>query len=232
MTDFHSHILPGIDDGASNVSESLKMLAMMQEQGVRRVVATPHFYANHDHPQRFLERRQAAENALRKALPNKKPPQIYVGAEVRYFDGMSDCGLLEKLTIGQSKYLLVEMPNSVWSERHFRELLGIYQKTGITPVIAHMDRYISPFQTHGIPDALAQLPVLVQVNATFFTNFATRRMALRLLRNDQIHLIGSDCHNLTDRKPNLSEATQIIQKKLGDDALKRIAQYEKTVLGF
>lgn len=231
MTDFHSHILPGIDDGASNVKESLKMLTMMQEQGVQRVVATPHFYANHDHPRRFLERRQNAENALRKALRNVKAPRMYMGAEVHYFDGMSDCELLEELAIHGSKYLLVEMPNSVWTERHYRELVGIYQKNGITPVIAHIDRYISPFQTHGIPEDLAELPVLVQANSSFFTRCRTRKLALRLLRKGQIHLLGSDCHNLTDRKPNLSEATQIIQNNLGIDALKRIAQYEDKVLG-
>ena len=207
------------------------MLAMMQDQGVQRVVATPHFYANHDHPSRFLERRQEAEAALRKVLLKAKAPQLYVGAEVRYFDGMSDCELLEKLTIGRTKYILVEMPHSVWTERHYRELAGIYQKCGITPVIAHIDRYISPFQTHGIPDSLAELPVLVQANACFFTRRTTRKMALRMLRSGQIHLLGSDCHNLTDRKPNMSEATQIIRKHLGDSALKRIAQYEDKVLG-
>lgn len=231
MTDFHSHILPGIDDGASNVKESLKMLTMMQKQGVQRVVATPHFYANHDYPRRFLERRQNAENALRKALRNVKAPRMYMGAEVHYFDGMSDCEMLEELAIHGSKYLLVEMPNSVWTERHYRELVGIYQKNGITPVIAHIDRYISPFQTHDIPEDLAELPVLVQANASFFTRCRTRKLALRLLRKGQIHLLGSDCHNLTDRKPNLSEATQIIQNNLGIDALKRIAQYEDKVLG-
>ncbi len=231
MTDFHSHVLPGIDDGAANLKESLQMLAMMQAQGVRRVVATPHFYANHDHPKDFLERRRHAEDALRKALRNQQAPKISVGAEVRYFDGMSDCELLNQLTIGQTKYILVEMPHTVWTERHYRELVGIYQKCGLTPVIAHIDRYISPLQTRGIPEALEQLPVLVQANASFFTQGFTRRMALRLLRKGRIHLLGSDCHNLTDRKPNLSEATQIIRKHLGDGALKRIAQYEDQVLG-
>lgn len=231
MTDFHTHILPGIDDGAPNLQVSLKMLGMMEAQGIRQVVATPHFYANHDHPRRFLERRQEAENALRKALRNVDAPRLHIGAEVHYFDGMSDCELLEALTIDQSKYLLVEMPHATWTDRHYRELVGMYQKCGITPVIAHVDRYISPLQTHGIPETLAELPVLVQANASFFTRRGTRKLALRLLRKGQIHLLGSDCHNLTDRKPNLSEAMQIIQKHLGDGALKRIAQYEMEVLG-
>lgn len=231
MTDFHSHILPGIDDGSANVKESLQMLTFMYEQGVRHVVATPHFYANHDHPERFLERRRESEKALRKAIPHTKVPKLHIGAEVHYFDGMSDCDSLEKLTIDGSNYLLVEMPHTSWSERHYRELLGIYQKCGITPVIAHIDRYISPFHTYGIPDLLAELPVMVQANASFFAGGLNRKLALRLLRRGQIHLLGSDCHNMTDRKPNLHEATQTIQKRLGKHALERIAQYENEVLG-
>lgn len=231
MTDFHTHILPGIDDGAPNPKISLKMLAMMRQQGIRQVVATPHFYANHDHPERFLKRRQASEEALRSALGNGDAPRLHIGAEVYYFDGMSDCEQLRELTIGRSGYLLVEMPHAVWTERHYRELAGLHQKLGLIPVIAHIDRYISPLQTRGIPEALAELPVLVQANASFFTRRSTRKLALRLLRKDRIHLLGSDCHNLTDRKPNLSEATQIIRKHLGEDALQRIAQYENEVLG-
>lgn len=231
MVDFHSHVLPGVDDGSTGVEMSMKMLRSMQAQGINAVVATPHFYANHDTPQRFLERREKAEAQLRMAMGKEKLPQLYIGAEVRYFDGMSDCDHLVALTIQGTGYLLVEMPHGAWSDRHFRELVGIYQKQGITPVIAHIDRYISPLQSRGIPDILEELPVLVQANASFFTRPFTKRMALRMLRKDQIHLLGSDCHNLSDRKPDLDEAQQVIQQKLGSAALKHISYYENLVLG-
>lgn len=230
MIDFHSHILPGVDDGSTDLEMSLKMLQMMKQQGLDGVVATPHFYANHDNPQKFLERRQKAEAALRKAMKGRGMPRVTVGAEVRYFDGISDCEPVDSMTIGGSKYLLVEMPHTQWSDRHYRELLGLQQKRGITPIIAHLDRYITPWQYRDILDALGELPVLVQVNGEFFTRRLTRSMALKMLRQDRIHLIGSDCHNLSDRKPNMDAAIQIIRKRLGESALKWIAQHESQIL--
>ena len=56
MIDFHSHILPAMDDGSKNIEESLQMLRMLQEQGVERVIATPHFYADENPPDVFLRR--------------------------------------------------------------------------------------------------------------------------------------------------------------------------------
>jgi protein-tyrosine phosphatase len=88
--DFHSHILPGGDDGSRSVNESLKMLSLDADQGIRRVIATPHFYANHDTPERFLKRREAAWSHLREAVEGFSGlPEIVLGAEVYYFPGMS-----------------------------------------------------------------------------------------------------------------------------------------------
>ena len=58
LTDFHSHILPGVDDGSTSVEESIAMLRMLSRQGVSHVVATPHFYPNYDDPEQFLRRRK------------------------------------------------------------------------------------------------------------------------------------------------------------------------------
>lgn len=232
VADFHSHILPGIDDGSASVEESVKMLQMEAKQGIRYVIATPHFYANYDAPDRFLRRRAAAEQQLRETM-GKYPdlPDIIVGAEVYYFPGICESELLSELTIGGKGCILIEMPHSPWSKAMFRDLEGIYVKQGLTPVIAHIDRYIGPFRTMGIPERLADLPVLVQANADFFLDRSTTRMAMRMLRQDQIQLLGSDCHNLKDRKPNLGAALEKIQKKLGDDVLEYIASYQKDVCG-
>lgn len=230
MVDFHSHILPEIDDGSRSVAESLQMLRIMQEQEIHQVVATPHFYANHDNPERFLKRRAKALQKLKEAIGTEHLPAIFAGAEVHYFDGISDCEVLDALSIAGTSCVLVEMPMRAWSDRMYNELRGIYQKRGLTPIIAHVDRYISPFQTNGIPEQLMELPVLVQANAEFFTGLFTRSMALRMLRSGRIHLLGSDCHNLTDRKPNLGNAVQVIRKRLGVAALEEMARREKSIL--
>ena len=73
---------------------------------------------------------------------------------------------------------------------------------------------------------MAQMPVLVQANASFFLHPLTASLALRMLRNDQIQLLGSDCHNLKDRKPNIAAAKAVIEKRLGKEVLQRMEEYE------
>jgi len=112
----------------------------------------------------------------------------------------------------------------------YRELEGIYIKQGLTPIIAHVDRYIAPFRTYGIPERLEDLPVLVQANASFFLNRATAGMAIRMLKKGQIHLLGSDCHNLKHRPPRLGEACEVIEKRLGRQMLERLELNGRQVL--
>lgn len=231
IIDFHSHILPEIDDGSGNLEESLELLRLSASQGIRQIVATPHFYPRYDSPEKFLRRRAEAEKVLRQAAAAALGlPDVIVGAEVYYFSGISDSELVNALTIGGKRCILIEMPPAPWKESHYRELEGIYAKHCIIPIIAHVDRYIRPLRTHGIPKRLEKLPVLVQANADFFIQKSTRSMALRMLKKDQIHLLGSDCHNLRSRRPNLQEAMEIINGKLGQDALARIRYYQQRLL--
>lgn len=231
LTDFHSHILPSVDDGSSSVKESLAMLRMEAEQGIGTVIATPHFYARHDDPERFLARRERAMQRLCAATDQEDTlPEVFLGAEVHYFPGMSDSEVLSRLTIAGKRCILIEMPPSPWSGQMYRELEWVYTKQGLIPVIAHVDRYISPFRTHGIPQRLEELPVLVQANASFFLRRSTASFALWLLRQGRIHLLGSDCHNLNDRAPNLGTAERMIFKKTGKTLLEQIRRNEQFAL--
>lgn len=233
LTDFHSHILPGVDDGSKSVEQSLEMLRMEAAQGIRRVIATPHFYPRHDSPERFLRRRAEALNRLQEAMEIEEGlPQIELAAEIYFFSGISDSEVLSRLTIGQKRCILLEMPHSPWTDSMYRELEGICVKQGLTPVIAHVDRYIRPFKSYGIPERLMELPVLVQANAEFFLGRSTRRMALRMLKKGQIHVLGSDCHNLKDRKPNLGDAVSVIQERLGPESLDWIRTHEQEILSY
>lgn len=230
--DFHTHVLPGIDDGSASLEESIELLRMEREQGIDHVVATPHFYAQHDSPERFLERRERAKEKLLEEM-EKHPdmPKLSIGAEVYFFRGISDSELLPKLTIDNKRFILIEMPMSEWTDSMYSEIEAIYTQRGITPIMAHMDRYIAPFHTHKIPEKLAELPVLVQANASFFLKGGlTSRLAFRLLKEDKIQLIGSDCHNLTTRAPRIGDAFDAIRKKLGEETAFRICECGESVL--
>lgn len=231
VVDFHSHILPGIDDGSTSLKESIAMLRTEAEQGIRHVVATPHFYAQHDTPEKFLARRKQAEACLREEMArHKELPQLSIGAEVRFFSGISESDILTELTINQKRCILIEMPSPPWTSAMYRELEDIQVKQGLVPIIAHVDRYIRPFRTFQIPERLEDLPVFVQANASFFLKTSTVRMAVRLLREDKIQLLGSDCHNLISRVPNLGPAVQQIEMRLGSGILERIQFYQNEAL--
>lgn len=230
IIDFHSHILPGVDDGSASVEESLKMLRLAAAQGIRVMAATPHFYPAQDTPERFLDRRSRAEQALRAAMAEEPGlPGLIMGAEVAYFSGISESEALPLLTIEEGGALLLELPPAPWTEDIWRELASIRDKRGIVPIIAHVDRYIAPLWTRGIPRRLAELPVLVQANAEFFLKNATAGLALRLLKQDKIQLLGSDCHNMSTRKPQLGAALERIRRKLGREVLERVQAYQKMV---
>lgn len=231
MTDFHSHILPCVDDGSDSIQMSLDMLRRQAEQGIDRVVATPHFYARHDNPARFLARRAESASRLREAMCTESGlPELALGAEVHYFSGISHCDVLHELTIGRKRCILIEMPPPPWTESMYRELEGIHTHQNLLPVIAHVDRYIRPLRTHRIPQRLAELPVLVQANGEFFLERRTQKMAMELLREGRIHVLGSDCHNLTDRAPNLAAAVHEIRRCCGEESLGRIREYEQMIL--
>lgn len=229
--DFHSHILPGIDDGSRSVEESIALLRLEAEQGIRRVAATPHFYPRYESPEEFLKKRDVSEAALRREMEKQDGlPRLEVGAEVYFFHGMSESEFLPMLTIRDKGCILIEMPPPPWTPAMYRELEKIRGKQDIIPILAHIDRYISPLRTHGIPERLAELPVLVQANAEFFLSWKTAGMALRMLKADQIQLLGSDCHNLTSRRPNLDQALRRIRQKLGPEILDRLHSVEAMLL--
>ena len=221
MIDMHSHILPQMDDGSKSVEMSVQMLSRLKDQGVDTVVATPHFLAEKDTPEEFLCRRQASLDLLnwnKAALP-----LILPGAEVTYFDGMSHSDQLEKLCLGSSRLLLVEMPHGQWTQRMVREVCDIPVQLGLQPVLAHVDRYRESFS--GYQKLLTEQGILFQFNADVFENFWSRRWALKLLRRGELHFIGSDCHNLDKRPPKMDLAAQTITKHLSAEVLEDITDF-------
>ena len=218
MTDFHTHVLPGIDDGSHSVEESLQMLRAMPE--VSRVIATPHFYAQENTPERFLRRRAAAWERLRERLDGTEPG-IRLGAEVCYFEGICRSDELSALCIEGTNILLLEMPFESWSGRALNDLLELGHRADIQIVLAHAERYDIFFHERDRRH-IADSPILVQCNAEFFLRMRTRHKALRLLKDGYIHLLGSDCHGIEYRVPNLGKAAQVIRKHLGEGALRNI----------
>ena len=228
MIDWHSHILPAMDDGSKDVSESLAMLDVMRSQGVKTVIATPHFHANEETVDEFLSRRQRSYDALCADMKDCGV-ELLCGAEVKYYPGISRMEDLKKLCIGPTKLLLLEMPMTKWTDFTLQELIELANTSGLKIVMAHIERYLRMQDKQTIKQ-LCESGIKMQVNASFFSRIASRKRALNLLQMGFIHFIGSDCHNMTMRPPNIDSAYNVIRKKMGEDFVSQMIGYGNTML--
>ncbi len=217
MIDLHSHILPGIDDGSKDPDESLAMLKQLKEQGIDTVAATPHFDADRETVERFLERRNKAMSILVSNM-TEDLPMILCGAEVGFYPGIDRMQDLSRLCIEGGNLLLLEMPMSSWNEHVVRTLEALVNKGDFAVVLAHMERYMG-FQSKSTLKRVYQSGVLIQCNAEFFLDLKTRRKAMSMLKAGEIDFIGSDCHNIDSRAPKIGAAYDAIKKKLGEEFL-------------
>lgn len=232
MIDFHSHILPEIDDGAQSVDESIAMLKMLKEQGVNTVALTSHYIATDESPEEFLNKRQEAFETLKAEIAQRKEqlPDLMLGAEVYYYPGILKMDNLSELTLSDTNVLLLEMPMAPWSEFNIRELIEFANFSDIQIVMAHIERYIK-FQKKGTVERLLESGILMQSNASFFFSRKTKRKALKMFDKGQIHFIGSDCHNLEYRPPRISDAIDVIKDKFSTDAVDQFFKEQKEILG-
>ena len=230
MIDFHAHILPGMDDGSESVKDSLRMLRYSASQGITSIVATPHFYAEHESPHSFLKRRGEAWKLLQEGCRGEAGlPGIFPGAEVRMFSGMAASEEIEKLAIAGTRYILIETPFERWTENVFRTLSSVRAK-GLHPIIVHIERYVSFQKGTDNIERLLSGDVLIQANAEAFLKRFGSRWAMRMLSQGRVHLLGSDCHNMTSRPPNLGEGAEVIRRKLGEDVIRDISRRAERIL--
>ncbi len=205
MIDYHCHILPEIDDGSKSVEMSLEMIRIMKSQGVQKIVATPHFYAHREKDiAHFLAKRQAAYQKLVEADPSNG--EILLGAEVAIEHGVSQLPGIEKLRMADSGYILLELPYGPFSPWLLEEIHDIEIESGLTPIIAHINRYLD-YYTSSELDLVLQMDVVFQFNIETFEERKTRRLLKTMIKGGYPYIFGSDAHNLTSRRPNWSLLT-------------------------
>ena len=219
MIDFHSHILPGIDDGSHNPEESRRMLEALTGQGVELVALTSHYYASRRTPEEFLERRAAAFERLRPVL-TPEMPDLRLGAEVLYFRGITRMEALPRLRLEGTRVLLLEMPFATWSDGEIREVIDLCHDPEFVVLMAHIERYLK-FQKPQVWDRLLSEGAMMQCNATFLLPLLQQRKAVNMIREGRIHVMGTDCHNMDARPPRMEEALAVLRKRLGQRETER-----------
>ena len=223
LVDLHSHILPGIDDGSPDVGTSAAMLRREAEQGVDVVCATSHYYAKYSSIPAFCERRAEALERLASVL-TAELPRVLPAAEVAYFPHMEEQDLTP-LCIQGTRTLMLEMPFSDWTGLQLETVEALVLDCRYDVVLVHPERFCFSKSNRHKLEKLAKLPIGLQINAGSLLRWGTRRLALDLLQLAHWPLLGSDCHNLTSRPPNLKEGRKVVMQKLGEAFLKKIDRY-------
>lgn len=225
MIDLHTHILPGMDDGAPDMETALQMLSMEAEQGIDTVALTPHYYRSKEKPAEFLARRAEAMKALRAEATG---PKLILGAEVAYAPGMAEWPELEELCYEGTKILLIEPPMAPWNDDLFTQLYQIEGRRGITPMIAHVERYLS-LQDKKTIHRLFGMDLPLQISAVGMQCILGRRKLINLLV-DHGALLISDCHDTQFRPPNLAEATKRLERRVGKGLAAQILKNADEIL--
>ncbi|MBQ3150423.1 MAG: histidinol-phosphatase [Clostridia bacterium] len=221
ISDVHTHILPGIDDGSKDTEESVRLLTALSEQGIDTVVATPHYYPTEKSPDSFLTLRDNAWELLSEKL-TESLPRVKLGAEVLYFRGISRMESLERLCVQGTKTLLLEMPSDLWSEYILREIFDIQRSRGIDVVMAHIERYMQK-QPSSLFNQLLTGGVKMQINASSLTGKQGKKLA-KMLSDGMIHFIGSDCHNMTTRAPDMASAAATVAAYAGEEVFAMLSK--------
>lgn len=200
MIDFHTHILPGMDDGSRSIEESLAMLQAEADVGIERVVFTPHFYASQNSPKDFLYRRKESWSDL---LPHmyRGLPKVSFGAEVQYFEGICHATEIAALRIAGTPYLLLEMPFRRWEDRMLDDILELSTHPDTIVILAHIERYLSNVSSRSLA-FLRDNGVKIQMNVSTFGERRQRHLAMSMLKAGEIHILGTDCHSMGHRRPN------------------------------
>ena len=223
-TDIHTHILPGVDDGAADMEQAMELVRMAYQNGTRTVFVTPHYRGRYKQNDPSYLRK--VFNGLQKNVARELPQmQLYLGSEIHYEIDAPDALLAGKiLSLNDSQYCLLEFsPGTPRSQI----IMGISEviRRGFSPIIAHAERYEAFRKNRALPDEVLVMGALIQLNAESVMGrrgLGVSMFCARLLKEQKAHFIATDAHNITERPPLLRECWRKIYKKYGQDYAVRL----------
>lgn len=212
--DIHTHILPGVDDGSPSMEVTGQMLKQAKEQGIRRIIATPHYgigkgEKSPEELQETLKRVQKEADDMDSGI------RLYLGNELYYRDAILEEVIKGKaLTLAGSRYALIEFSVGVKYNTLYQGLRD-FTLAGYAPILAHVERYRCLMEEEERIEEIRELGVYIQMNGSSllgsFLNKSTMQHR-RLLKNRLIHFIATDCHNNEARAPLMEKAFQTVVK--------------------
>ena len=223
--DIHSHILPGIDDGARTMEDTVKMIEIAVQEGVEAIITTPHYKAGMKE-ELSLKYQQVFDKVSQYITSHQIPLKLYQGNEVYYSESIPE--LLSKnavRTLNGTRYVLVEFSTGMGYLSIQRSLNALLY-AGYWPVVAHTERYSALREIKKI-DELIKMGAYIQLNMNAIIGkegWRTKRFCKKLLKNEMVHVIATDAHGSRHRAPKIKACLKYIDKKFGKVYRKRISE--------
>ena len=216
IIDIHCHILPGVDDGARDARSTIRMLKIAKEEGIGAIIATPHYFCGMEKEK--VQQIQTKFSAVSEWWKQLDPEgELYLGSELFYGEGLVDeLNQGYAPTMNGTKYVLVEFPEYV----EFPNIQNAIRKLrygGYIPIIAHIERY-DHLQKQANIQELVDMGAYMQSNASAILGrlgYRTKRFLLKLMKCQLLHFVGTDAHGAWQRRPQMLECVEYMEKKLG-----------------
>ena len=227
MTDLHSHILFGIDDGSSNIEESIKLLKIMEDAGFNNIILTPHYIDGSEYCANNIEKLKRLEILKEEAKRNNISINLYLGNEIFINDHIVE-GIKanEIYTLNNSKYLLFELPfhNQILS---LSDIIYEMKYQGYIPILAHPERYVYFQENPSLIDELRDEGLLFQANfSSIIGNYGkhSQKLLKYMLKNHYIDYLGTDIHHISksDVIDNFKKIEKEFKKIAGENYYREI----------
>ena len=239
FVDFHTHFLPGVDDGAESVEKSYSMLKKMADEGVDIVFATPHCLLSREDERSFIDRRNASFDKLKayieKIKPDFKVPEMRMGAEIRVSREMKQFEFPEELVLEGTNLMLFELPYGRYSTAYGENIYNLSLKAKVTPVIAHIERYIDLYSDYDYNDVFSIPNVICQITTGFIQEKKIAKFASNVIRSELPLIFGSDSHNMDERPPYMASSFAKINKfcskyKIPEQTMIELFEFNKRLI--
>lgn len=234
MIDIHSHILPGIDDGPKDMATSLDMAKLYVDNGIEKVVATPHYIEGTRHTVHPDIIRSAVESINIELEKHNIPLVVYPGNEI-YVKQNSAKTILngEVLSLNDSNFVLIEFPMNDRISSFAEEIIYELMDKGLRPIISHPERCVDIIDDPNRLYDFIKMGVLAQLNLPSLSGEYgqdIQRTAIKLVEHDMIHLVGSDAHSNKGRTPNVKKALELLGDYVGEEDLEKLTKINPELL--
>ena len=235
-TDFHSHFLPGIDDGAKTPEQSVGILRYLKSRGIETVCATPHFAKHDADVERFIVRRRDALSRLYSymdgnGVERSELPEIVLGAEVRLHREFSEREDLAALCYEGTRYILIELPFRKFEGWELEEVYNIMYQLKVKPVMAHINRYLDYYSKSEFSDMFYNGDFTIQLNTECVTTLQGLSFMKKTLKRDLPIIFGSDIHDPSKVHDSGLGRTQKLIEKLDAKRSSELESVERSVRG-